>query len=272
MKENKRLLCQYEGFLDTFNLSPLHSFDIVSFFEFENDKGALLNVTVPEKLVLGKRIERFFSAYIKQSKRYELLKENIQIRKDKITIGELDFLVEDKLLDEVLHIELVYKFYLFVGEYDELSSWIGPNNNDSLIQKIDKLNTKQFPLLKKKETQGVINTLNIDLFKVKQQVFFLGNLFMPYDRSIDNISSVNEKSIVGWWVNKEKFKELGFEHFQFGLPIKQDWIVHPKYNEEWLGYTLFLDNVELMHVQKKSPLCWLDKGNGVYERFFIVWW
>jgi hypothetical protein len=39
------------------------------------------------------------------------LYENIQVIEDK-TIGEIDFIIEDKNTKQVIHMELAYKFYL----------------------------------------------------------------------------------------------------------------------------------------------------------------
>jgi hypothetical protein len=40
------------------------------------------------------------------------LYENIQVIEDKKTIGEIDFIIEDKNTKQVIHMELAYKFYL----------------------------------------------------------------------------------------------------------------------------------------------------------------
>ena len=46
----------------------------------------------------------------------------------------------------MIHLEIVYKFYLYdntIGT-SEIDHWIGPNRNDSLREKLEKLKSKRF--------------------------------------------------------------------------------------------------------------------------------
>jgi hypothetical protein len=65
------------------------------------------------------------------------LYENIQVIEDKKTIGEIDFIIEDKNTKQVIHMELAYKFYLFDPSIssEPINNWIGPNRDDSLQEK-----------------------------------------------------------------------------------------------------------------------------------------
>ena len=76
---------------------------------------------------LGHLVERFVEVEFTANPSIEVRGVNIQIYRDKITIGELDFLVTSNT--EWYHLEVVYKFYLYddsVGE-SKLDHWIGPN-------------------------------------------------------------------------------------------------------------------------------------------------
>ena len=114
--------------LDTFNLSKLN---IATNLTFE----------LPTNLRLGHLVERIVSALIKSSTNYKLLFENIQVIEDKKTIGEIDFIVTNKNTKKLTHIELAYKFYLFDPNIssEPISNWIGPNRNDSLEEKLEKV-------------------------------------------------------------------------------------------------------------------------------------
>ena len=265
---------QYEGFLNTNDLliKPISS--VISAFEMDVNKLADIPLAeIPDNIVLGKRIEYLFHSYIEQSARYELIEKNIQVIKDKITIGELDFILKDNEKNKVLHVELVCKFYLFVRGKDELSSWIGPNNNDSLVNKLGKLETKQFPLLKNDRTIEILRNLDLNVGEIVQQVCFLGNVFLPYHSKEMSIASVNEDCVVGWWLNLKDFMRSDFDSSKFKLPKKKDWLVTPDDSiVDWLSFDEFIIELNVFHEKKKSPLCWLDLGDGVYERFFIVWW
>jgi hypothetical protein len=67
--------------------------------------------------------------------------------------------------------ELAYKFYLFDPSIssEPINNWIGPNRNDSLQEKLEKLKTKQFPLLYHKLAKSKFTTVAID--QVSQAMF-----------------------------------------------------------------------------------------------------
>ena len=77
---------QFQGYINTpwlfKELNGLKQFelDINEISSFD-----LSQLEITKKLTLGSRVERFFEFYINQSKNYELIKNNIQIIKDKHT-------------------------------------------------------------------------------------------------------------------------------------------------------------------------------------------
>ncbi len=148
---------QYLGFLQSTSLKLVESLLKIPLFNFEELSKPPFEINtakidIHDNEVLGKRIEHFFEHCIVNSKRYDLISNNIQVFKDKVTIGELDFIVKDLFKDKIIHIELIYKFYLYDPEISmELDRWIGPNRNDSLLRKVEKLKNHQFPLLYRKE-------------------------------------------------------------------------------------------------------------------------
>jgi uncharacterized protein len=131
------LKTQFLGYMNTpslfkelYGLTQIE-LDIDEIKEFDFTK---LNIT--SKLTLGSRIERFFEFYIQQSQNYELIKNNIQIINNKQTLGELDFILYDKKAQKYLHVEHVYKFYLYDDSIiNEIDRFIGPNKNDTFGKK-----------------------------------------------------------------------------------------------------------------------------------------
>jgi uncharacterized protein len=63
--------------------------------------------------VLGKRIEEFYSLVLERSSQYNILAQGLQIFQKKITLGELDFILEVPGEEKVIHLEVVYKFYIY---------------------------------------------------------------------------------------------------------------------------------------------------------------
>ena len=142
--------------------------------------GNELDMAVPNNLRLGHLVERLVGKLLKASTNFKVLYENVQILEDKKTIGELDFILQEIDTQKVIHMELAYKFYLFDPSISSapLNNWIGPNRNDSLVQKLDKLKHKQFPLLH--TSQAKEQFAEIKLSEVKQELCLLTSLFIPY--------------------------------------------------------------------------------------------
>ena len=222
----------------------------------------------------GKRMEQFLQLYFEQSTNYEILAQNVQINKEKITIGELDFIVNALRNHTVLHIELVSKFYVYNPDIqEELNRWIGPNKKDSLVQKLDKLKTKQFPLLHKMETKVSLSALEIDNENIEQKLCFKAQLYIPYQYSIKNIQAVvNLDCIVGFWLRIDAFKQPEFIDAQYYIPEKMDWYCSPNKDVNWESLSSCLPKIIALHKSEKSPLIWINKHGSIFEKCFIVWW
>ncbi|GAA4274852.1 DUF1853 family protein [Aquimarina gracilis] len=267
---------QYLGFLHSKPLQEVEFLLDLPLFDFQELSTTLqkleeAKIVIRENEVLGKRIEHFFEYSIVNSKRYDLISKNIQIFDNKITIGELDFIVKDLLKKEITHIELVYKFYLYDPNIDqELHRWVGPNRKDAFLYKVEKLKNHQFPLLYKKETSSILKELKLESHEIKQEVCFLANLFIPMSSKEKNISLSN--NVMGYWIKHNEFTSEKFGAFQFFIPQKHDWVVNPKSNLVWFSYEDIIMHVNARLEQKKSPLLWVKRSEDTFDRFFIVWW
>lgn len=258
---------RYLGLLDT---KPLwENNNVYNFKQFDFSKReVLLDLIIDNKLRLGKYIEQLLFYHFKKQG-FNLVFENIQIKKNRITLGELDCILFSK--ENLLHIEFVYKFYLYddsVGS-SEIGHFIGPNRKDCLKDKLDKLKFKQLPLLYSEECKKEISLKKIDVKDVKQQVCFLGQLFIPYKKDV-RLKFLNPLSINGYYIN---FGDLQcFENYKFYIPTKKDWIIIPHKQVEWMNFSFFKKEVSILLARKFSPLCWFKKQNGEIFKMFIVWW
>jgi len=275
----KRLELQFQGFLatpplwfknDLFDL-PQFEFPPVPILSEETIKSE--SPSLLTNFVLGKRAESFFELVLNHSDRYLVIASNIQIKQKKITLGEIDFLVEDLTKNRQVHIELVSKFYVYDPSFEkELERWIGPNRKDTLLQKTEKLKLKQFPLLYKAATAPYLSELNLKPEKLQQEVCFKANLFIPKNLKNKEFELINKECISGFWVHSEEFTETDYGRFQFLAPRKQDWSIDPKHGENWVSYSEIKENITELIPQKKSPLIWIKKNRQQFERLFVVWW
>ena len=227
--------------------------------------------TVFKNLRLGKLVEEFVFNQLQQQETVTWICDNLQIQNGKRTIGEIDALYTQK--DRTIHLEIVYKFYLYdtLKNYSEpLAHWIGPNRKDSLRYKLDKLHTKQFPLLYNELTQSYLDTYSIDLKRIAQQLCFKAQLFLPYLERTINLQPLNPNCIAGFYLTFSKI-EL-FATFEFYIPKKLDWLVIPHPNVAWMVYASALALIENEINNQRSPLVWLKDKNSELSKCFITFW
>lgn len=218
---------------------------------------------------LGKLIEQFVVFELEQDESIQLLKSNVQVFSKKITIGELDCLI--KQLDVNLHLEIVYKFYLYDPSIStELNRWVGPNRNDSLVLKLNKLKEKQLPLLYHPDTAKLLNELNIKSYEFKQRVYFKAQLFIPFHGTESSFEYVNNKCIKGFYIRPGDLKF--FTNYTYYIPTKLDWLVEPHLDVDWISTQAFRSTITELLAAQKSPLCWMKSTEGKIQKFFVVWW
>ncbi|WP_262509654.1 DUF1853 family protein [Mesonia algae] len=227
------------------------------------------------QLVLGKRAEVFFNFTIKNTSRYEMAAQNLQVIHEKKTLGEFDFFLRDRELKEVLHVELVYKFYLFdpsISKDDELKCWIGPNRKDSFLRKINRLKEHQFPLLYRPESEKVLSRIQLNPRQLKQKVCFKANLFVPKNDNQSTYHLINPNAIIGYWMHLNEFTEAEYGQDKYFSPQKKDWPIDPAHLKDWMDFKGILTEIDYLFKHNKAAYVWRKIQNGGYERFFIVWW
>ncbi len=268
-QKTKEIQLQFEGFLNTPVLWKSNT--IYNLTQFEIEPASIsFDAIIASKLRLGKYVERFVSHQLSQDDTIELVSENVQISKDKITLGELDcILLKD---GKPIHLEIVYKFYLFdasIGK-NEIQHWIGPNRKDSLIEKLDKLQQKQLPLLYSEECREYLESIRLDVKEISQQVYFKAQLFVPLSMNPAIDSSINSDCIIGFYIHPSEVSQ--FKNAKFYIPHKKDWLVIPHTNVAWLNYDDFIASSNEYLQREFSPLCWIKLTTGELKKFFLVWW
>lgn len=260
---------QYQGYLNTPLLWITNALFDLKHLEIPEQSTKIFTEIIPDNLRLGKRVERFVMAELKQLDSVEVIVENVQIQDGKITIGELDCLL--KLNDIPVHLEIIYKFYLYdssVG-YSEIDHCIGPNRNDSLNKKLDKLKNKQLPLLYNKHTKPLLDDLLLNEKNIKQRIYFKAQLFIPF-RSDVKFEILNKECLAGFYIHFSALTQ--FSEAKFYIPSKIDWLVQVHSRVTWLNFDHFEAVVRLLYKNQTSPLCWVKFPKGIIQKFFVVWW
>jgi len=168
---------------------------------------------------LGIRFEALLSFWLNDHSGhwhdFELLAKNIQLKDEKRTIGEVDFIIENKLTHEIEHWELSLKFYLGDGSLQPYE-WRGLNDRDTFGRKIKHTLQRQF---------------NVDCIHLpewgettihKRVAIFKGRLFYP-----DQVANSAKKSLATW---------LNPEHLRgtWGYYLPKEIIWRRAARREWL--------------------------------------
>jgi len=227
---------------------------------------------IPQNIRLGHQVEHIFHQLLDHGKIYEILLFNQPIKNENRTIGEIDFIVKDPHSQQVIHIELTYKFYIIDNQIKEkIHQLIGPNKKDNFYDKIQKIKQQQFKLIQSKEAVNLFKSKLIDEKNIISKAFFKAQLFLPYKSNIIDISPFNSACICGFWLRLTDFKTSDFYQQLYYLPSKKEWIIAPHENVIWKTYKETLILIKERHFNENSPMVWIRKSNALLGKFFIIW-
>ncbi len=243
-------------------------------FEFpEIDINKHVAKPIPERLRIGHKMEYVFEQLLSGSKDWQILTKNLLVDRNKERLGELDFIVHNKIDQKNYHIELAYKFYIINPEITEpIHRLMGPNKKDMFFTKLDKLKNKQFPLLFSKELASQLSELRLIPKEVKQEACFKAQLFAPYENNTTSIRPLNKDCIVGNWIHFDDFNTAAFKQYEYYIPYKQEWVVKPSLERQYSSHYETLLEINLRMLKQNAPMLWLKKADESIEKLFVVWW
>jgi hypothetical protein len=200
--------------------------DVISFAELYSQTGSKnldrteSPITSPPKR-LGIYYENLVESLIKNKPEPIDYKRNIQVKRDKTTLGEFDFIGSNEASS--FHLECAIKFYLRVGPGDQLSDYIGPGKKDRLDIKWKRLLDHQLPLSTTME--GISACREHDVISPKQVLLLQGYLFHPFKEGVpENMAQeINPNHLNGWWLKQSDVVLLG-EDLEFAQMHKPYWL------------------------------------------------
>ncbi|MDG1660909.1 MAG: DUF1853 family protein [Winogradskyella sp.] len=269
IKKNTEL--QYNGLLNTPNLWANSVVFNLKQFQLEKQQFSFQDSSNFKEIRLGKRVEEFLSFQFKHSDDIDIISKNLQIIKEKITIGELDFLLKNK--SKYIHLEVVYKFYLYdpnINSNNILKHWIGPNRKDTLSFKLNKLKEKQLPLLYSNQCKAALKNLKLDIEQIEQLVCYKAQLFLPFEKNAIDIEPLNKACIIGFYLSYSNIETL--KSYQFFIPEKLDWLVIPHHKVDWMSFNELKIQLSNFINEEYSPMVWLKSPNDKLLKCFITFW
>lgn len=150
---------------------------------------------------LGRYFETLWAYWLEQSPRFELIEQNLPIRDDSETLGELDFLVLDKLSGRYLHWEVAVKFYLGRGDTSNHANWHGPGKKDRMDLKVKHLRNRQSVISRRSEVQLLMHDMGYHVNDCG--VILKGRLFYPYTTRDTDLTPVgaNAHHLRSYWIS-----------------------------------------------------------------------
>ncbi|TVP59464.1 MAG: DUF1853 family protein [Halomonadaceae bacterium] len=239
--------------------------------EFPEEGPALLTETPHPRL--GLYFERLYACLMRDILGWELLATNLPVRRNGITLGELDFLLRNPHTQAIEHHEIAIKFYLgYQPTQKDDPWWYGPNSSDRLDIKTRRLLEHQSQLTRRPETVAAIAERGFGQPQ-KCGIFMPGYLFYPTTDPMPAPLQTPQDHQRGHWLYLDQAHALDCEH----------WVALRK--PHWLGPWLqpeppvraeaeaTLEQVQLTATPRLfARLAWVP-GSGCWqevERFFVV--
>ncbi len=212
-----------------------------------------------DKTALGRYAERLLSIWFKHSPHFDLLKFNHQIVIDKLTVGEIDFLLKEVDSKRAIQLEFALKYFLAFGAHDQ-RQFIGPKGKDSLESKSRKLIDQQMQLSLNHSEMLEESLRSLDF---RPQIMLKGELFYPLD----------QKQSQNHWLHYKDLKKLSIwdKNSEFLiLTYRRDWIF-PFDKDLWqnnIGSSECID--QLAKKNADLPIMIAYKDGKVYGRIMLV--
>ncbi len=264
---------QIQGFLATPPLWLNEQFGIRQ-FEFPGIKTEGLSYNkLPSNIRLGHQMEYVFKQLLEHAPNYRLLLHNLPIKNGNRTIGEIDFILRNLELQQTIHVELTYKFYIIHTEMSEpVHQLMGPNKRDMFFTKMEKIRNGQFPLLHSNEGAAALGAKGIDHREITHQACYKAQLFRPFDTESVHIRPLNHDCITGFWLRFDDFNSREFQQNSYYVPYKVEWVIAPHTDVPWCSHFELLLELNLRMLKENAPMVWMKKPDDTFEKFFVVWW
>jgi hypothetical protein len=170
---------------------------------------------------LGRYAECLLAWSLQHGPAARLVAANVALRRNGLTLGECDFLVQTQA-SRRLHWELAVKCYLHAGESRaQLADYVGPNLQDRFDVKLRRLLDHQLPLSARAEFASLGHAGPWDA-----QMFIKGWLFYRDDGTPAEPAEIDPNHARGWWTTRADWPALA-------APRGDAWAVLPRL--QWLS-------------------------------------
>lgn len=216
----------------------------------------VLDINSNYNLPLGKLNEYIFGQLLRATNRFEVKGQNLQFVVRGVTIGEIDFLLFDKLTQRLVHLEIATKVYL-----KKKNNWVGPNLKDSLA-------------LKKEKYTNQLNQLHglwENLEEKYQRPIAHVNLILGHQWNRITDEKITNYSYFSF--NESFLKTLKKNNYVWALPQKKDWFIEEEVLSKILDFYNQIEPIKEVIELNRSPLVLIKKESTeeVFKCFITFW-
>lgn len=210
---------------------------------------------------LGIYFEQLIHFWLNIHPDYEVIHNNLILSADKLTLGEMDFVIKDAT-GRVIHLEVAVKFFLQINNQQQ-SHWLGPNLKDRLDLKVNKLLSQQIELSNKALAKTELQKLDIAIDE--HWVLLKGRLF-KHDKHLTADCA---------WLSLEDFSRYQNNDSRWVILDKSYWLSEIANINECFLPTEILSKDELLNslnrLLEKKPVCVAKiDHNKESKRLFIT--
>lgn len=264
---------QCVGFLNTPPLWVNDQFGISQFTFPEIDFSHFRVQPLTKKLRLGHQMEQIFKQLIDSCPSHDILLHNLPVKREKQTLGEIDFIIKDTRTQKTIHVELTYKFYIIDLDISEpIHRLVGPNRRDMFFTKMEKIKNEQFQLLHTPEGKDALTGYHITTDHLLHKACYKAQLFSPYGTANPAIRPLNTACICGYWLRFNDFNSPTFKSYHYYIPYKSEWVIAPHEAVQWSSHFEVLMDLNIRMLKESAPMVWVKKSEAVFEKLFVVWW
>ncbi len=222
---------------------------------------------------LGQYFEHLYECLMTELMGWEKVINNLPIRGQGRTLGELDFIFRNPETGQLEHHEIAVKFYLGHPAPDGLEPlWYGPNARDRLDLKTRHLREHQSRLTHRPETVETLRARGIETPRIAR-VIMPGYLFYPWGEDYPAPAQAPPDHLRGHWLY---LKDVERVDTRYWVPLKKPhWLgswVQP-YPPDAEPTRAALEQIRRTDTPRLfaalKPVCeseqWMEK-----DRFFVV--
>jgi hypothetical protein len=187
---------------------------------------------------LGHYHEALWEFFIQSNPQYNLIAKNVQVFKNNQTLGEFDFLLQDRAHKNVFHLEVATKYYL-EHVLDGQTYWIGPNLRDRFDLKAEHLIRHQIQLGKTPAGRKTLKELGITNYR---KVISIGGMLFSHSTHPHHISHTAPEH--------RRAKHMTLAEYQ-NTKDNEQWLILPKH--DWLAPLLLKEGER--ETSSKDAIC-----------------